>query len=173
MSETIYNDQNPAFQVVSSELLKKMDDLAQKAPELQDRLLRMSADWDNSRKRIQKEKDEALKYAAEGILGDLLPIVDNFELGLLSAQNAQDAKSIALGFQMIQMQLTQFLKENGLEAIDAVGKPFDPHLHEALSHQETEEHEEGIVISQTRKGYKIKDRLLRPAAVVVSKAPEK
>lgn len=172
MSETTYNDQNPAFQLVSSELLKKMEELAQKAPELQDRLLRMSADWDNSKKRIQKEKEESLKYAAENILGDLLPIVDNFELGLLSSQNAQDAKSVALGFQMVHIQITQFLKENGLEVIDAVGMPFDPHLHEALSHQETTEVEDGIVLSQTRKGYKIKDRLLRPAAVVVAKKPE-
>lgn len=172
MSEQIYNDQNPAFVLVSSELLKKTEELASKAVELQDRLLRMSADWDNSRKRMQKEKEEALKYAAEGLLEELLPVIDNFELGLQSAQSAQDAKSVAYGFQMVQMQLNQFLKDNGLESIDAVGQEFDPHLHDALGHHETTEHPEGTIMSQTRKGYKLKDRLMRPAAVFVAKSPE-
>lgn len=172
MNEQVYNDQNPAFVVVSSELLKKTEEMALKASELQDRLLRMSADWDNSRKRMQKEKEEALKYAAGDLFEQLLPVIDNFELGLLSAQNAQDAKSVAYGFQMVQLQLAQFLKENGLEAIDAIGQTFDPHLHEALGQQETTEHPEGTILNQTRKGYKLKDRLLRPAAVFVAKAPE-
>ena len=99
-------------------------------------------------------------------------MIDNFELGLLSAQNAQDAKSVAYGFQMVQMQLSQFLKDNGIETIDAIGQEFDPHLHDALGHQESEEHPEGTILSQTRKGYKLKDRLMRPAAVFVAKSPE-
>jgi len=89
-----------------------------------------------------------------------------------AAKTATDPKSIALGFEMVLAQLQQFLRESGLESIEAVGHPFDPHRHEALGHHESAEHPEGHVLTQMRKGYKLKDRLLRPASVFVAKAPE-
>jgi molecular chaperone GrpE len=138
--------------------------------ELKDRLLRSQAEWDNSRKRILREKEDAVRYAGEGLLEKLLPVLDNFEMGMLAAKTATDPKAIAQGFEMVQAQLHQFLRDAGVEAIDAVGHPFDPHRHEALGHHESTEHPEGHVMTQMRKGYKLKDRLLRPASVFVAKA---
>jgi molecular chaperone GrpE len=146
--------------------------LTAQVAELKDRLLRGQADWDNSRKRILKEKEDAVRYAGEALLERLLPVLDNFEMGIQAAKSATDAKAIAQGFEMALAQLHQVLREAGVESIDAVGHPFDPHRHEALGHQESAEHPEGQVLSQMRKGYKLKDRLLRPASVFVAKTPE-
>jgi len=139
---------------------------------LKDRLLRAQADWDNSRKRILKEKEDAVRYAGEAFLERLLPVLDNFEMGMQAAKTATDAKAIAQGLEMVLSQFQQVLKDAGVETIDAVGKPFDPHRHEALGHHESEEHPEGHVLTQVRKGYKLKDRLLRAASVFVAKPPE-
>jgi len=146
--------------------------LRQEVAELKDKLLRAQADWDNSRKRILKEKEAAVRYASEDLLERLLPVLDNFEAGMQAAKSATDARAISQGFEMVLAQFQQVLREAGIEAVDAVGHPFDPHRHEALGHQESEEHPEGHVISQTRKGYKLKDRLLRPASVFVAGTPE-
>ncbi|MCE0484647.1 MAG: nucleotide exchange factor GrpE [Methylacidiphilales bacterium] len=162
----------PAYVVVSNDLFQSTAALAAQAAELKDRLLRSQAEWDNSRKRIQKEKEEAVRYAAEALLEKLLPVLDNFEMGVQAARTATDAKAVAQGFEMVQSQLNQVLREAGVEPIDAVGHPFDPHRHEALGHHESEEHPEGHVMTQLRKGYKLKDRLLRPASVFVAKPPE-
>jgi molecular chaperone GrpE len=161
----------PAFQVISTERLTALETAAAQASGLNDKLLRTLADWDNSRKRTQKEKEDAVKYAAESFLEDLIPVIDNLEMGLLAATSGQDAKAIATGLQMVIGQFQQFLKSAGLEAIDATGKPFDPHLHEAMSEQETTDVAEGTVVAQTRKGYKLRERLLRAASVIVAKAP--
>ena len=146
--------------------------LQQQVAELKDRLLRAQAEWDNSRKRIMREKEEAVRYASEGLLEKILPVLDNFEMGMQAAQSATDAKAISQGFEMVLAQLQQVLRDAGVEAVDAVGHPFDPHRHEALGHQHSDEHPEGHVMMQTRKGYKLKDRLLRPASVFVAGAPE-
>jgi molecular chaperone GrpE len=146
--------------------------LTAQVAELKDRLLRGQADWDNSRKRILKEKEDAVRYAGEALLERLLPVLDNFEMGLQAAKTATDARAVAQGFEMALAQLHQVLRDAGVEAIDAVGHTFDPHRHEALGHQESDEHPEGHVLSQMRKGYKLKDRLLRPASVFVAKTPE-
>jgi molecular chaperone GrpE len=159
----------PANIVVSNELFQAA--VAQ-AAELKDRLLRAQAEWDNSRKRILREKEEAVRYAGEAILERLLPVLDNFETGMAAAQSATDAKAIAQGLEMVLAQFRQVLRDAGVEAIDAVGQPFDPHRHEALGHHESAEHPEGQVLTQMRKGYKLKDRLLRAASVFVAKPPE-
>ena len=162
----------PSTDFAPGELSEKVDQQAVQIADLKDRLLRMQAEWDNSRKRILKEKEDAIRYASESFLERLLPVLDNFETGMQAAQNATDAKAIAQGFEMVLAQFQQVLREAGVEAIDAVGHPFDPHRHEALGHQETTDHPEGHVLNQMRKGYKLKDRLLRPASVFVAKAPE-
>ena len=159
----------PAYTVVSNELFQAA--VAQ-AAELKDRLLRAQAEWDNSRKRILREKEEAVRYAGEAILERLLPVLDNFEMGMEAAKSATDAKAIAQGLEMVLAQFRQVLRDAGVEAIDAVGQPFDPHRHEALGHHESAEHPEGQVLTQMRKGYKLKDRLLRAASVFVAKPPE-
>jgi molecular chaperone GrpE len=162
----------PAYIVVSNELFQAALAQAAQAAELKDRLLRGQAEWDNSRKRILREKEEAIRYAGEAFLERLLPVLDNFEMGLLAAKTATDAKAIAQGLEMVLAQFQQALRDAGVEVIDAVGKPFDPHRHEALGHHESNEHPEGHVLTQIRKGYKLKDRLLRAASVFVAKPPE-
>jgi molecular chaperone GrpE len=140
--------------------------------ELKDKFLRAQADWDNSRKRIMREKEDAIRYAAEGFLEKLLPVLDNFEMGMQAAKTATDAKAIAQGLEMVLSQFQQVLRDSGVETIDAVGQPFDPHRHEALGHTETDDVPEGQIITQLRKGYKLKDRLLRAASVFVAKPRE-
>jgi molecular chaperone GrpE len=162
----------PAYTTVSNEMFQATVQLAAQAAELKDRLLRAQAEWDNSRKRILKEKEDAVRYASENFLERLLPVLDNFEMGMQAAQTATDAKSIAQGLEMVLAQFQQVLKDAGVEVVDAVGHPFDPHRHEALGHHESDEHPEGHVMMQMRKGYKLKDRLLRPASVFVAKTPE-
>lgn len=167
--ETAVETPAPAESAVSTE---KYEEAVKQVAELKDRLLRSQAEWDNSRKRILREKEEAIRYAGEALLEKLLPVLDNFEMGMQAAKTASDPKAIAQGFEMVQAQLHQFLKDAGVEPIEAVGHPFDPHRHEALGHHESTEHPEGHVINQLRKGYKLKDRLLRPASVFVAKPPE-
>jgi molecular chaperone GrpE len=132
-----------------------------------DLALRTQADFENYKKRAARERDEGIKYANRSLLERLVPIVDNFELGLSAAR--EERSPIYSGMNMVLKQLTDFLTENGLEPIDAVGKQFDPNLHEAIGHEPSAEVPEGRVIRQTRRGYRLKDRLLRPAAVVVSR----
>jgi len=162
----------PAYIVVSNELFQAALAQAAQAEELKDRLLRAHAEWDNSRKRILREKEEAVRYAGEAFLERLLPVLDNFEMGLQAAKSATDAKAIAQGLEMVLAQFQQALRDAGVEVIEAVGQPFDPHRHEALGHHESSEHPEGQVLTQMRKGYKLKDRLLRAASVFVAKPPE-
>ncbi|MDR1305243.1 MAG: nucleotide exchange factor GrpE [Verrucomicrobiales bacterium] len=161
---------------LGKDLAKEVDQVAEltgKLAALQDKMLRTQADLDNYRKRMAREKDEAVKYANTDLLAALLPVIDNFELGLQAAEQGGDAKSILLGMQMVKTQLTRFLTDSGVAVIESVGRQFDPHLHEALSQQESADHADGVILSQQRKGYQLKDRLLRPAAVVVARQPGK
>jgi molecular chaperone GrpE len=145
---------------------------AAKAEETWNRLLRTTADFDNFKKRAAREKQDAIKYATESLLQKLLPVLDNFEMALAAAQNANadGLKSLQDGVTMIQSQLKNSLAEAGLEEIIAAGQPFDPNWHEAVSQQESQEVADGHVLQQLRKGYKFRERLLRPATVVVAKA---
>ena len=137
--------------------------------ESNERIVRLTADFDNFRKRAQREKDEARQFANQGLLEKLLPVLDNFEMALTAVKDADP--SVRDGVQMILDQLLGVLKESGVEPVDAMGQPFDPNLHEALSQEETTEVEEGTVVQQVQRGYKLNDRLVRPARVVVAKAP--
>ena len=133
-----------------------------------DLALRSQADFDNFKKRAAREKDEAIKYANSSLLERLISIVDNFELGLSAARGEGKASPIYSGMTMVLKQLTDFLADNGLQPIDAEGQKFDPNLHEAIAHEVSAKVPEGVVIRQTRRGYRLKDRLLRPSSVVVS-----
>jgi molecular chaperone GrpE len=148
---------------------------AAKANEYKDRLLRTAADFDNYKKRALRERQDAVKFANEGIIGALLPILDNFEMALAATANARDPAIQALqsGVSMIQQQLKKALSDAGLEEVDATNQAFDPNFHEAVSQQESADVPEGHVLQQLRKGYKLRDRLLRPASVIVAKKPPK
>jgi molecular chaperone GrpE len=140
-----------------------------------DQALRAAADLENYRKRMMREKEETIRYANNSLLEKLLPVMDNFELGLQAARASatRDANSqageIISGLAMVERQLNDFLKDQGLESIDAVGNIFDPKIHDALSYQIDDSLPEGQVISQLRRGYLLAGRLLRPASVIVSK----
>jgi molecular chaperone GrpE len=138
-----------------------------------DLALRSQADFENYKKRAAREKEEAIKYANSSMLERLIAIVDNFELGLSAARDEGEKSPIFAGMKMVLKQLTDFLTDNGLKPIDAEGRKFDPNLHEAIAHEASNEVPEGVVIRQTRRGYRMKDRLLRPSSVVVSSGPAK
>ncbi|HEX3857449.1 MAG TPA: nucleotide exchange factor GrpE [Verrucomicrobiae bacterium] len=153
------------------EQLTELQTLAAKADEYKDNWLRTAADLENFKKRAARERTEAAQFANAALLQKLLPVLDNFEMAQAAAQAAQGDKlaSLQTGIAMIQQQLKTAVAEAGLEEMDASGKPFDPAFHEAVSQQETDSAPEGHVIQQIRKGYKLRDRLLRPAAVIVAK----
>ena len=138
-----------------------------------DLALRSQADFENYKKRCAREKDEAIKYANSSLLERLIPIVDNFELGLLAARGEGEQSPIYSGMSLVLKQLNDFLADNGLQPIEAVGQKFDPNLHEAIAHEPSKEVPENNVIRQTRRGYRFKDRLLRPSSVVVSSGAAK
>jgi molecular chaperone GrpE len=158
---------------VTAEQLTELKERAARADENWDRLLRTTADFENFKKRATREKQEAIKYANEGLVQKLLPVLENLDMALAATEAARPEAGQALqtGVNMICQQLKGVLAEAGLEELDALGKPFDPNFHEALMQKETPDVPEGQVLQQLRKGYKFRDRLLRPAGVVVAKQP--
>jgi molecular chaperone GrpE len=155
--------------------LEELQTRAAKADEHWDRLLRTSADFENFKKRAARERGEAAQSASLALLQKLLPVLDHIEMAQTAAQTAEAPQggnaSLQAGIAMIQQQLKSALAETGLEEIDAGGKPFDPMLHEAVAQMESKDVPEGQVLQQIRKGYKLRDRLLRPAAVIVANKP--
>jgi molecular chaperone GrpE len=152
-----------------------LEERAAKADEHWDRLLRLAADFENFKKRAARERIEASQSAGAALLQKLLPVLDHFEMALAAVRTAEvpggGIESLQAGIALIQQQLKGILAESGLEEIDASGKPFDPALHEAVSQMESPDVPEGQVLQQIRKGYKLRDRLLRPAAVIVARKP--
>jgi molecular chaperone GrpE len=158
----------------SADPASQLAQLQAEVSKYKDAALRAAADLDNYRKRVSRERDESVKYANTAFLERLIPILDNFELGLQAAQRAPEAAPIVAGLSMVYKQLQDFLASSGVEIIDAAGQTFDPNLHEALAQEESQVVPEGKVIRQVRRGYRLRDRLLRPANVVVSKgAPQR
>jgi molecular chaperone GrpE len=133
-----------------------------------DLAVRGAAELDNFRKRMAKEKQEAMRYANMALLEMLLPILDNFDFGLQAAKAESESSSIYLGMSMVLKQIQDFLKDQGVEEVPAVGLKFDPNVHDAVSQQPSADVPEGQVIAQTRRGYRLKERLLRPASVIVA-----
>ena len=134
---------------------------------------RSQADFENYKKRCAREKNEAIKYSNTSLLEKLIPIIDNFELGLAAARGEGEKSPIYSGMSLVLKQLKDFLVANGLQPIEAVGQKFDPNLHEAIANEPSDDVPEGMVTRQTRRGYRFKDRLLRPSGVVVSSGPAK
>ena len=131
--------------------------------------LRTAAEMENLRKRTTREREDAIRYANQRLLEELIPVIDNFEMGMHAA--SQDTQSmIYIGMDMVRRQLNDFLSSQGVEEIPTSGK-FDPNLHDAVAQEECAAGDEGRILKVTRRGYKLRDRLLRPASVVVSKVP--
>ena len=139
---------------------------------LQDRLLRTLADFDNYKKRINREKQDLRKYGTERFARELLPVIDNFERALQQAGEAAEASALIEGIEMILKQLMDVLSSSSISPIAALGMPFDPAHHEALAQRPDAEAEPNTVVEEYQRGYMLHDRLLRPARVVVSTAPD-
>jgi len=143
------------------------------AAEMKSRWLLSVADMENYRKRIGREKQDIIRAAGASVIESLLPILDNMKLGLQAAENNPEAKDVTLGFKMVDDQLKRALSEQGLEELIPDGEAFDPNFHECISHQSSSEVEEDKVIQTVRAGYRLNDRLIRAASVIVSSGPEK
>ena len=153
------------IKVLEKDLQKTKNELA----EQKDSFVRLQAETDNFRKRLSREKDEFSQYANERLFRELIPIFDNLERALEDPSN--DTKSLKEGLEMILKQFSAFLEKEKVGPIKAIGEKFDPMVHEALTSEESNEHEENTIISEFVKGYTINNRVLRPSQVVISKKP--
>ena len=145
-----------------SELQKQRDDYY-------DRLLRKTAEFDNYRKRTERERVQLSEAAAADLIEELLPLIDDLERALNADAGSEGAAAIRRGVELIQRQLLETLRKRGVKPIQALGEDFDPHFHQAVAHEPAEGHREGEVIEEFRRGYMLGDRLLRPAMVKVAK----
>lgn len=165
--EEIINQEEPVQAEEAQE--EQKDELAQQkalADDYYNRLLRMQADFENFKRRARQEKEEFYKYASESLMLQLLPVVDNFERAL--AAGGDDAKNLLAGIQMIERQLKEVLQREGLQAIESVGQEFDPNLHEAVMQVESDDYPANTCVEELQKGYRLKDKVIRPAMVKVA-----
>jgi molecular chaperone GrpE len=143
--------------------------LREERDSLQDRLLRTVAEFDNYRKRIDRERRDLSEYAAADVLRELLPIIDNFERAL-HAPVPPEAEAVRTGVELIHKQMLDLLRKRGVKPIEALGAEFDPNFHQAVIHEISDRHREGEVMEELQRGYMLGERLLRPAMVKVAKS---
>ncbi|MBI2823994.1 MAG: nucleotide exchange factor GrpE [Planctomycetia bacterium] len=175
-THTPTNDEPSAdADAIDSALAENAEPMASEAEELKaqldeakDRALRLQADWENYRKRARRELDEERRYADLKLLTDLLPVLDNMQRAIEAASTTTEGASLLEGFKLVKQQLDNVLSQHHCTRIDALGKPFDPHLHEAVMQQTTTEHAPHTVLGVARDGYLLFDRVIRPAQVIVS-----
>lgn len=155
----------------TSEAAAPQDPLAAALSEVErwkDLAYRNAAELDNFRKRMARETQEARSYANADLLRSLFPILDNFEMGLEAARAESEKSVIFMGMSMVHRQIVDFLRDSGVQELNPLGQAFDPNLHDAVSQEASDTVAEGVVLRVARKGYNLKDRLLRPATVIVS-----
>jgi len=158
----------------TAKLQSQIDGLLAEKSALYDKLLRGQAEFENYRKRTERERAELYQHGRDDVLLQFLPVVDNFERALSSLETSEgDAEALRHGVELIHKQFKDALSKFGLEEVEAVGQTFDPHVHEAVTTEATDKHKENTVIQEFQRGYKIGDRLLRPAKVKVASSPEK
>jgi molecular chaperone GrpE len=152
---------------------RELAELRAEKAKLEERLIRLQADFDNFRKRTLRERQEALSYGHELVVKDLLPVVDNLERAIehASASTGADFEGMLQGVELVRRELLAVLAKHGVSTIEAEGEVFDPNLHEALAQMEDDKVPAGRVGRMLQKGYRLRDRLLRPARVMVSKGP--
>jgi len=165
MAETL-NDQDPQQQQQDESQPDPLEELRRERDALQDRLLRTAAEFDNYRKRMDRERRDLADHAAGEAIKDLLPIIDNLERAL---QASAPDDPLRKGVELIHKQMLEMLRKRGVTPIEALGADFDPNVHEAVTHEESDQHREGEVMEQLQRGYKVGERLLRPAMVKVAK----
>jgi len=150
-------------------LLAKYRELEDELSETQERVLRTAADAENFKKRLQREKEEQTRYANESFMRELLPVIDNLERALEHSEPGADQGGLQEGLNMTLKGFLDTLTRFGCTPVEAAGKTFDPNFHEAVSQEESADHEPNTVLRELQKGYMLKERLLRPAMVLVSK----
>jgi molecular chaperone GrpE len=153
--------------------LTELEKAQAEAAEMKTRYLRAVADMENYRKRIAREKQDIIRSAAASVVESLLPVLDNMKLGLQAAENHPEAKDVTFGFKMVDDQLKKSLSEQGLEELIPDGETFDPNFHECVAHQPSDEVAEDKIIQTVRAGYRLNERLIRAANVIVSSGPTK
>lgn len=134
-----------------------------------DKYVRAHAEFENAKKRMERDKQDSLRYANDSLLFQFLPIIDNLEMAEAHIKEAKDFNAVREGVDMIQIQIQKFLKDLGIEKIKTVGEKFDPHMHEAMEVEESADKEDGLIVSELKPGYRINGRLLRPASVKITK----
>jgi molecular chaperone GrpE len=152
----------------TTDLRAKIEQLEADAKEASNRYLRLAADFDNYKKRVRQEQSEIVQHANVDLISKLLPVVDNFHRVIESAPDGLDEAWLQ-GIKLTLQQLDELLASQGVSQIESVGTPFDPTLHEAIGHEESDEHPEDTVVSEVRKGYRLHDRVVRPALVRVAR----
>jgi len=157
-------------EVAEESLLEVKEQLTAELQEINDKYVRLYAEFENYKKRVYKDKEEIIKYGNENLLYELLPVIDNLEMALKHASN-NVSSGLVQGVEITLKELKKTLEKFGLIAIDADGKPFDPLIHHAMMQVERDDVEENTVVEELRKGYMLKDKVLRPALVAVSKNP--
>lgn len=150
------------------ELMQQLDEAKAHAAELENRLLRAQADFENYRRRVQREKEDLAIYANQKLVLNLLPVLDNLDRALGTPAAPGDEK-LRQGVELTARSFRDILAKEGVTAIEAVGKPFDPNFHEAVMTVESDEHDDETVLSEFQKGYQLGDRVIRPSMVQVSK----
>ncbi len=143
--------------------------LAAELAELNQRFLRTAADFENYKRRTAQEKDDLLKYSNAKLMGELLPVLDTFQLALKTPAESTEAQNVVKGVEMIYRQMVQALEQAGMTKIEAVGQPFNPNLHEAIMQVDDDTVPEDTVVEELRAGYMLKERVIRPSMVKVSK----
>lgn len=148
-------------------LREEIEEQKAKAEEYYAQLQRLMAEFDNFRKRTQKEKEETAKYASERVVLSLLPVLDNFERAIASTRKNNDFEALSQGVEMIERMFLKVLEDEGLKVIESVGKEFDPYLHDALLREESDQ-PENMILEELQKGYYLKEKVIRPSKVKVS-----
>ena len=155
-------------------LQAQIETMTQERATLYDQLLRRQAEFENYRRRVDREKSETYTRARAEVLLELLPVIDNFERALASLETSGgDAESLRHGVELIHKQFKDALTKFGLEPVESVGQTFDPHVHEAVTIEPTDKHKENTIIEEFQRGYRLGEKLLRPAKVKVASSPER
>lgn len=167
-AETVFAEEEASQQNEGNPYEEEIQMLKNKLEEADNRYLRLQADFDNFRRRIRLDTEANEKYRAQKLITDLLPALDNFERALQMEADHEQTKSLLQGMEMVYRSILEAIKKEGVEAIDALNKEFDPHLHQAVMQAEDENYGSNIVIQEFQKGYMLKDRVIRPSMVKVN-----
>lgn len=162
-------DEKPLEKMTKSELLEKINELQEASEKNHDLYLRSEAEIENIKKRNRKDKEEWVKYANETLIKEILPVMDNLEMAISHSQEENSIQALREGIELTLKGLRDVLGKSGLEQVKAKGEPFDPNYHHAVFEQADEDVDSGIILKELQKGYMLKNRLIRPAMVIVSK----